>query len=209
MAEILPLFYIPSNAFVPLGKVTSTARRGRKWFDAVEVGDTVNLCITEVGTSFGLAIVVAKELTTYEDAINEASHNHCAFNPKYDHARFGPQGILAAELCAAYGNVDNDEAFTILHIVVLTGGSIQPPARWPNAVAACNSENDYQIDKLGDEGQVRSIDEWCSYIADYAKEAVHQGVRGDEMAALHTIRKVATMALVCMEDFNAPHREGF
>lgn len=52
----------------------------------------------------------------------------------------------------------------------------------------------------------RSIDEWLLYMDDYLTEARHQSVRGDENAALHTIRKVVSMGVTCMRKHGAPLR---
>ncbi len=53
----------------------------------------------------------------------------------------------------------------------------------------------------------RSVDEWAAYVRDYADEALHQSVRGDEEAALHTLRKVANLCVNALKQHGAPHRE--
>ncbi len=53
----------------------------------------------------------------------------------------------------------------------------------------------------------RSIDEWALYILNYATEAAQQTTRGDEEAALHTIRKITNMGVNAMKQHGAPLRE--
>jgi hypothetical protein len=206
--EVRDLFYVAGNAFVPEGRVSSTARRGDKWMNQVNVGEMVNLKVTETGESFGVAVVVEKELVDFVDAIENASHNHTAFNPK--NTSLHPSTALYRELTEAYGDdLKADEPFTILHIIRITGIDGVRTNQFSNAYKAIESENRYQIAKLGEEGQMRSLDEWLLYIRDYAEEAAHQSTRGDEEGAVHTLRKVATMAVVALEDNDAPQREGF
>lgn len=203
------LFYVAGNAFVPTGRVSSTARRGCKWYRDAKVGDAFNLKVTESKESFGIAVLVHKELVTFRDVLVNADHNHTAFNPKYKAVGLPADAALFAELRSAYGECSLGEEFTVLHIIRITGcvGCGENPLS--EALDAVDSELAYQLDKLGPEGHDRSIDEWCLYIRDYAEEAAHQATRGDEGGAVHTIRKVATMALVALADNDAPRREGF
>lgn len=112
------LYYISENGEVPTGQVSSTARRGDKWFNQVEVGDVVALTVTETDKEFGEAAIVLKELATYADVLNNADHNSVAF---YNYG----DGATAAEkldraLKAAYGpDLKPDDLFTILHILPL------------------------------------------------------------------------------------------
>jgi hypothetical protein len=73
--------------------------------------------------------------------------------------------------------------------------------------AAINSERNYQVARWGESAHVRSLDEWIMYIEDYAQEARHQTVRGNESAALDTVRKIATLCVNCMEQHGAPLRK--
>lgn len=52
----------------------------------------------------------------------------------------------------------------------------------------------------------RSIDEWVLYMYDYMREAVTQTTRGDETAALHTIRKVTNLGVNAMKQHGALKR---
>lgn len=59
-------------------------------------------------------------------------------------------------------------------------------------------------------GGYHSITEWLVYMQDYINEALHTASResdskADELA-LHNIRKVAAMAVACMEEHGAPSR---
>ena len=115
----LDLRYLKDNSYIPLGLVSSTARKGRKWFDRVKVGDRVNLVTTEDERKFGEAVVVAKELTTYEAVLENADHNHVAHEPKEvdPFASLSASTALDEELTSAYGDIDVDDVFTILHII--------------------------------------------------------------------------------------------
>lgn len=208
MTEVHKLYYVAPNAFVPEGEVSSSARRGRKWFDLVNEGDMLNLCITESDESFGVAVVVAKELLPYRDVIDEAIHNHVASNPKWE--GIPPEHALAVELQAAYGSdIDPREDFTVLHLIRITGAKASPASQFKDAYKAIESENRYQIAEFGEEGQDHTIDEWSMYIADYANEAMHEATRGCQKDALDSIRKVAAMGVVALQTFGSPHREGF
>jgi hypothetical protein len=112
------LYYIENNAFVPVGVVSSSARRGTKWDGLVKVGDRVALTITETGEKFGEAVIVHKEVVRYVDVLDNAATNHVAFNLETAGKAAGDE--LEATLCAAYGHdIAWDEAFTVLHLVVI------------------------------------------------------------------------------------------
>lgn len=112
------LEYIPANATIPRGRVSSTARRGQKWNNLVAVGDVVLLAGAFNGDVFGKAAVVAKELVSYEVVLENADHNHSSFNPA--NAGVPKDLALKAELEAAYGaNIPATEMFTVLHILPL------------------------------------------------------------------------------------------
>jgi hypothetical protein len=80
---------------------------------------------------------------------------------------------------------------------------------------ALDGEEEYQLDRWTDHQAVkgrsphdRTLDEWILYISRYAQQAIEQTVTGDEEAALHTVRKVASLAFNCMYQYGAPQREG-
>ena len=69
--------------------------------------------------------------------------------------------------------------------------------------AYCEDLWESQSDRAFDE---RSIDEWILYMSDYIGQARHQAVRGNERAALHTIRKIVNLGLNAMKQHGAPVR---
>lgn len=74
----------------------------------------------------------------------------------------------------------------------------------PEVVSALESEDAYCQSRWkagtpnGRPYDDRSLDEWILYMEDYLQEARHQSTRGDEPAALHTLRKVVNMGVTCM-----------
>lgn len=110
------LLYIGANSDVPFGRVSSTARRGDKWFNKVAIGDLVNLQVTETGETFGQAVIVEKELLPLADVLDNADHNHVAFKNVDKHIA-SAQALYAA-LRDCYGSDLNAlEPFTVLHII--------------------------------------------------------------------------------------------
>lgn len=121
------LKFIQLNAFVPLGRVASTARRGRGWFDRVNKGDVVNLVVAETGDCFGRAVVVEKELVKLCDVLANADHNTAAFRPIYASST-PPDSKVVYELKMAYGDgLNKNEAFTILHLLPLNEPDEETP----------------------------------------------------------------------------------
>lgn len=76
-----------------------------------------------------------------------------------------------------------------------------------NVIEAIEGERDYQMYRWGPAALIRSQDEWLLYILDYAQEAAHQGTRGQNEEALHTVRKIATLATNCMEQHGVKTRK--
>ena len=83
--------------------------------------------------------------------------------------------------------------------------------------AAIDSEREYQVRKAEEvsgpgTGEHRhSIEEYALYIDDYVRELKTQLSRtwtadGTVPDALHTVRKIAALAVVCMEQNGAPKR---
>lgn len=115
----LDLLYLRSNYGIPTGRVSSTARRGDKWYNQVDVGDIVNLRTTEDGDKIGEAVIVQKELVTLKDVLDNADHNHVAFSEEVN-KHVGPAMALAGQLQAAYGtDLKLTETFSVLHILPL------------------------------------------------------------------------------------------
>lgn len=80
--------------------------------------------------------------------------------------------------------------------------------------AAIDSERDYQDHRWNDStttsGGLHSLEEWCVYIRSYNNEAMETLSRGPKQEvdakALEIMRKIAGMAVSCMEQHGAPHR---
>lgn len=109
------LYYIEQNREIPHRRVSSTARKGTKWDNLVQVGDEVELVITGTEEAFGRAVIVMKEVMPYSDVLENAQHNHVAFESGV--GRSGAAGALVAALEASYGVNDADDTFTVLHIL--------------------------------------------------------------------------------------------
>lgn len=119
------LLYISANSDVPFGRVSSTARRGDKWFNKVGIGDLVNLQITG-GETFGQAVIVEKELLPLGVVLENADHNHVAFTRVDKHS--SAAHALYSALRDCYGDDLNAlELFTVLHICPIGQGPWQLP----------------------------------------------------------------------------------
>lgn len=107
------LLFIEANKQIPRGGMSSTARLGQEWFDAVKVGDIIALAVGEDGTpteSLGDALVVKKELVTYKQVLDTS----------YDSG--DSKSKLITSLEAVYGaDISTGEVFTKLHILPLDG----------------------------------------------------------------------------------------
>lgn len=116
------LYYIEANRDIPHGVVTSTARKGTKWNEQVKIGDVVELAITGTEESLGRAVVVLTEQTDFREVLNNARHNHVAFNQDGS-AIDAPVSVVRRKLydalTEAYGDITHEDKFTILHILPL------------------------------------------------------------------------------------------
>lgn len=135
------LLYVQGNTFIPWGVTTSTARLGDKWAKQVDVGELVRLREVSGGTpgnpehteTFGYALVVAKESNlTIVDVLDNADHNHVAFEPPLkpgEHRVDAMQARLRLwdALRRAYGVGPFHDAttrWTVLHILRVPEHSI-------------------------------------------------------------------------------------
>jgi hypothetical protein len=109
------LEYLPANSVIPNGVVSSTARKGGKWLNKVDVGDVVDLVMTGSGEVFGQAAIVCVEYLPLRDVIENAAHNHVGHNNEGRNGRV----LLLQALEAAYGALDPNDKFTVLHILPL------------------------------------------------------------------------------------------
>lgn len=112
------LLYLADNNDIPAGRVSSTARKGLKWSELVQVGDVVDLRTTEDGEKFGEAAIVAVEVLSLVDVLDNADHNHVAFGSKVA-AGVSARSVLIDELYAAYGPLSLLDTYTVLHILPL------------------------------------------------------------------------------------------
>jgi hypothetical protein len=113
------LKFIKANADLPRGAITSTARRGDKWSKDAQVGDVVNLLVTESGANFGRAVVIRTEVKPLAKVCADCvvDNNHAL---KVGDADARKPDVLMADLKAAYGeDLKDEEPFTVVHLVVL------------------------------------------------------------------------------------------
>lgn len=100
--------YLKANAGdIPVAVRTSTARKGRKWFDKCQPNDNLVLRYTEDNAQFGRATVATVELVTYAEVLKRSAENHAGEN-------------VAAALEAAYGKSEPTDEFTIIGFHRLT-----------------------------------------------------------------------------------------
>jgi len=80
------------------------------------------------------------------------------------------------------------------------------------AYSAIDSERAYQDSKWGgpEHDKYKTTGDFIVYMTEYLRraQAAYTTETGD-LAALHMIRKVAALAVACMEFNGAPQREGF
>jgi hypothetical protein len=118
------LLYIPSNRDIPRGTVTSTARRGDKWFNLASPGDMLDLIVEGPGNEPGLvdrenigsAVVAKVELVDYGTVLARANENHVGQLVGGANARSASE-LLARALTDAYRQIGLHEQFTMLHFI--------------------------------------------------------------------------------------------
>jgi hypothetical protein len=104
------LLFLKENAHIPHNVVTSTARKGRKWFDQAKVGDVLMFRTTEDKALFGAGVVVRRELVRWSELLDRHQENHDGR---------GRQPLERA-LRAAYGDGCENDYWTMLFFVRLT-----------------------------------------------------------------------------------------
>jgi|SRR5690242_2097269 len=73
--------------------------------------------------------------------------------------------------------------------------------------ALIDSERDYQDKRWPRPAHNHSITEYLVYIRDYVESALHQVTHEDGDAGIRGhVRKIAALAVVCLEDHGAPAR---
>jgi len=76
------------------------------------------------------------------------------------------------------------------------------------ALDAVNRERQYQEFRWGAGGEGLPVPSYLCFIQDYLTQAINQVTRGAHPGdALHTVRKIAALAVACLEDHGAPERE--
>lgn len=119
----MTMLYVEANKRIPTGVVSSSARKGRKWFDDLMVGEVFRCVNKDTGDLITRAVCVRKELLPYRDVILTAYDNHVAwenpelrtYTPAVMHSR-----RLQEALQAAYGsNICEDEPFSKIHLLPL------------------------------------------------------------------------------------------
>jgi uncharacterized protein YqfB (UPF0267 family) len=98
------MLYLRANADVPFSVETTTARKGRKWFDLAYPNDTLELRYTEDNALFGKAQVTSRELLTYDQILKRSAENHAG------------DGVAAA-LEAAYGKSEPGDEFSMIGFI--------------------------------------------------------------------------------------------
>jgi hypothetical protein len=118
------MLYLASNSDVPRGIVTSTARKGRKWFHQAKVSDTLVLRVTEGNRRFGEAVAVKVELVTLAVVVARAAENHTG-QRSLPVPGYSPSEVLQMELAAAYGMDGQNAPYTMVHFVVRTDAEVE------------------------------------------------------------------------------------
>ena len=109
------------------------------------------------------------------------------------------------------GDMDEDTSINYLRDI-LENLKVHSPHTPFNVLLALDSEEEYCKSKWnpstpnGRAYNVRSVDEWILYMEDYIAQARNQSVRGDEDAAMHTVRKVTNLGVNAMKQWGAPLR---
>jgi hypothetical protein len=112
------LRFLARNKSVPRGQITTTARRGVKWYDRAAVGDRLDLIETESGEKFGEAVCVGAQVVPLHEVIAKVQISHSY--PEMVRSGKNPHLHLRESLVAAYGGDLRDrDLFTVLHFLVL------------------------------------------------------------------------------------------
>jgi len=111
------MFYIKQNENIPEGMVTSTARKGDKWFDKAKPGDLLELRVYDDGGRWdyliGMGVVTKVERVSHVECLHRAKENHVCQLPLPEGKRAFE--VLEQALLAAYGPSEPHEPFTMVH----------------------------------------------------------------------------------------------
>jgi len=221
------ILYLRANANIPFGKATSTARKGGKWMKA-KPGDLLELRYTDGNQLFGWAIVIRAELVSLDQCLGRASENHSCQDRPLDNA----SDVLADELRAAYGTLTLADQYTMLHFVRM-GDASNPLDTVDFSIArfaedlknlprdftwnilksfdAIVAERQYQRAERGNAKPdvLSGVGDYLAAIHTYLNKAFEDWrvSRGNNIEVLHGFRKIAALAVACMEGHGAPVRE--
>lgn len=192
------LLYLDGNQHLRPGIVSTTARKGEKWHILAKPGDVLDCRITQTRELFAQVAVTKVELTSYSEVLRTALDNHGTTATDIAEAR----GQLASALTAAYGPLAFGEVFTKIHFIPLN-----VDINRADVYSAVDSERDYQERKW--EADVLTVGDQILLAAEYVdlarKEWAHERTTVSS-PSLHMMRKVAAIAVHCMEDHGAPTR---
>lgn len=190
------LLYIDGNQHLKTGVIATTARKGAKWAEQARPGDVLDCRITKTNELFAQVAVVRIQVTDYAGVLNDASDNHATTTNDTRAARLNLEGALTS----AYGPLSPGEVFTKIHFIPLNVNINRA-----DAYAAVDSERDYQDARWGDTlsigEQILLAEEYISIArGEWAQE------KPPEARALNVMRKIAGIAVHCLEDHGSPQR---
>lgn len=113
------LKYLDENQKPTPGVITTTARKGDKWFKLVKAGDVVNIMIAQSSKVIGRAAVVGVALTDYKTVIERAYDNQVTQRADVKAGALKAEDALAQELKAAYGEPKDDDVYTVVGLLPL------------------------------------------------------------------------------------------
>jgi hypothetical protein len=102
---------------MPRGQVTSTARKGTKWYERVTTGDLLDLVVTETDKPFGRAVVIGAMVVPLSEVLDKPQANHSFVDAIV--LRQNPADHLRKGLEKAYGKLSERDLFTVLHFLVV------------------------------------------------------------------------------------------
>lgn len=112
----MDMLFLQANATLPRGEVTSTARKGDKWYKQASVGDVLTLKVTESDAVIGRAAVIAVEQSTFAAVLRKAYMNYAAKNAT---TVFDERREVEASLRLAYGESKDDDIYSVVHFLLL------------------------------------------------------------------------------------------
>ena len=102
---------------MPRLQITSTARKGTKWYENAQTGDLLDLVVTETDKSFGRAVVIGTMVVPLSEVLAKPQINHAFFDALL--LKQNPTDHLLKALEGAYGKLNDRDLFTVLHFLVI------------------------------------------------------------------------------------------